>query len=77
MRELIRSGKPIESADIANTESMRRLIEQRNALRSQLAEQSTTLLDQHPRIKELKAQIAEVERRDSQRGRAPRGPARQ
>ena len=40
---------------------MRRLIEQRNALRSQLAEQSTTLLDQHPRIKELKAQIAEVE----------------
>ena len=60
LRELIRSGKPIESADIANTESMRRLIEQRNALRSQLAEQSTTLLDQHPRIKELKAQIAEV-----------------
>src|ERR1019366_2207504 len=61
LRELIRSGKPIESSDIANFESMRRLIEQRNALRSQLAEQSTTLLDQHPRIKELKAQIAEVE----------------
>src|SRR5664279_2446874 len=60
LRELIRSGKPIESSDIANSESMRRLIEQRNALRSQLAEQSTTLLDQHPRIKELKAQIAEV-----------------
>ncbi len=62
LRELVRSGKPIESSDIANTESMRRLVEQRNALRSQLAEQSTTLLDQHPRIKELKAQIAEVER---------------
>ncbi len=61
LRELIRSGKPIESSDIANSESMRRLIEQRNALRSQLAEQSTTLLDRHPRIKELKAQIAEVE----------------
>ena len=61
LRELILSGKPIESSDIANSESMRRLIEQRNALRSQLAEQSTTLLDQHPRIKELKAQIAEVE----------------
>ena len=40
---------------------MRRLIEQRNALRSQLAEQSTTLLERHPRIKELKAQTAEVE----------------
>jgi tyrosine-protein kinase Etk/Wzc len=62
LRELIRAGKPIESADIANSEAMRRLIEQRIALRSQLAEQSTTLLDRHPRIKELKAQIAETDR---------------
>ena len=62
LREVTRSGKPIESSDIANSDSMRRLIEQRNALRSQLAEQSTTLLDQHPRIKELKAQVAEVGR---------------
>jgi uncharacterized protein involved in exopolysaccharide biosynthesis/Mrp family chromosome partitioning ATPase len=62
LRDVIRTGKPIESSDIANSDSMRRLIEQRNALRSQLAEQSTTLLDQHPRIKELRAQIAEVER---------------
>ncbi len=62
LRELVRSGKPIELSDISNSESMRRLIELRNQLRSQLAEQSTTLLDQHPRIKELKAQIAEVER---------------
>ena len=62
LRDLIRSGSSIESSDIANSESMRRLIEQRIALRSQLAEQSTTLLDQHPRIKELKAQIGEVDR---------------
>ncbi len=62
LRELIRAGKPIELADIANSEAMRRLIEQRIALRSQLAEQSTTLLDRHPRIKELKAQIAETDR---------------
>jgi uncharacterized protein involved in exopolysaccharide biosynthesis/Mrp family chromosome partitioning ATPase len=62
LRELVRSGKPIESSDIANSESMRRLIEQRIALHSQLAEQSTTLLDQHPRIKELRAQIGEVDR---------------
>ena len=41
---------------------MRRLVEQRMALRAQLAEQSTTLLDQHPRIKELRAQIAELDR---------------
>jgi uncharacterized protein involved in exopolysaccharide biosynthesis/Mrp family chromosome partitioning ATPase len=62
LRELVRSGEPIDSSDIANSESMRRLTEQGNALRSQLAEQSTTLMSQHPRIKELRAQIAEVER---------------
>src|SRR6185437_16123903 len=45
----------------ANSESIRRLSEQRMILRAQLAEQSTTLLDQHPRIKELKAQIAELD----------------
>ena len=62
LRELLRSGKSIESADIANSESMRRLNEQRVALRAQLAEQSSTLLDQHPRIKELRAQIGELDR---------------
>ncbi len=62
LRDQVRSGKPVESSDIANSESMRRLVEQRVALRSQLAEQSSTLLDQHPRNKELKAQIAEVDR---------------
>jgi succinoglycan biosynthesis transport protein ExoP len=62
LRDQVRSGKPVESSDIANSDSMRRLVEQRAALRSQLAEQSSTLLDQHPRIKELKAQIGEVDR---------------
>ena len=62
LREQVRSGKPVESSDITNSESMRRLVDQRVALRSQLAEQSSTLLDQHPRIKELKAQIGEIDR---------------
>jgi polysaccharide biosynthesis transport protein len=62
LRELIRSGKSIDSSDIANSDTMRRLIEQRIALRAQLAEQSTTLLGQHPRIKELNAQVAEGDR---------------
>jgi uncharacterized protein involved in exopolysaccharide biosynthesis/Mrp family chromosome partitioning ATPase len=62
LRDLIRSGKSIDSSDIANSETMRRLVDQRIALRAQLAEQSTTLLSQHPRIKELNAQTAEVER---------------
>ena len=40
---------------------MRPLSEQRVILAAQLAEQSSTLLDQHPRIKELRAQIADLE----------------
>jgi len=52
----------LESSDFANSNAMRQLVEQRAALRSQLAEQSATLLDQHPRIKELKAQIGEADR---------------
>lgn len=62
LRDLLRSGATVDSSDIANSQSMRRLSEQRVALRAQLAEQSSTLLDQHPRIKELKAQVAEIER---------------
>ena len=62
LRDLIRTGKLTDSSDIANSESMRRLIDQRTVLRSQLAEQSTTLMDQHPRIKELRAQIGEIDR---------------
>src|SRR5438270_4593801 len=45
-----------------NSEIIRRLNEQRVTLRAQLAEQSSTLLDNHPRIKELKAQIADLDR---------------
>ena len=61
IREMLRSGQPLESSDILNSELIRRLAEQRVTLRSQLAEQSSTLLDAHPRIKELKAQIADLD----------------
>ena len=43
-------------------ERIRRLHEQRVTVRGQLAEQSSTLLDNHPRIKELRAQIGELDR---------------
>src|SRR5438270_2747324 len=58
IREMLQSGKPIEASEVVNSELMRRLSEQRVTLRAQLAEQSSTLLDNHPRIKELKAQLA-------------------
>jgi polysaccharide biosynthesis transport protein len=61
IRDMLRSGQPIESSDILNSELIRRLAEQRVTLRAQLAEQSSTLLEGHPRIKELKAQIADLD----------------
>src|SRR5579871_683913 len=62
IREMLQSGKPIEAAEVLNSELIRRLSEQRVTLRAQLAEQSSTLLDNHPRIKELKAQLADLDR---------------
>ena len=54
-------GRSLDSSDIANSELIRRLSEQRVTLRAQLAEQSSTLLPQHPRIKEMRAQIADLD----------------
>jgi tyrosine-protein kinase Etk/Wzc len=62
IRDMLRRGEPIESSDVVNSELIRRLSEQRVTLRAQLAEQSSTLLDGHPRIKELRAQIGDLDR---------------
>ncbi|MBR1120599.1 lipopolysaccharide biosynthesis protein [Bradyrhizobium lablabi] len=62
IREMLQTGKPLEASDVLNSELIRRLSEQRATLRAQLAEQSSTLLDGHPRIKELKAQLADLDR---------------
>ncbi len=62
IKEMLQSGKPIEASEVLNSELIRRLSEQRVTLRAQLAEQSSTLLDLHPRIKELKAQLADLDR---------------
>jgi polysaccharide biosynthesis transport protein len=68
IRNLLRSGQPIESSEISNSDLIRRLAEQGATLRAQLAEQSSTLLGNHPRIKELKAQIADLDRQTRQEG---------
>src|ERR1700710_1502506 len=62
IREMLQSGKPIEASEVLNSELTRRLSEQRVTLRAQLAEQSSTLLDGHPRVKELKAQLSDLDR---------------
>lgn len=61
IREMLTSGRPIEASEVLSSELIRRLAEQRGTLRAQLAEQSSTLLANHPRIKELKAQIADLD----------------
>jgi uncharacterized protein involved in exopolysaccharide biosynthesis/Mrp family chromosome partitioning ATPase len=70
IRDALRRGVPVEFSDIINSDLMRRLGEQHVTLRAQLAEQSSTLLDLHPRIKELRAQVADLERQ--MRGEADR-----
>jgi polysaccharide biosynthesis transport protein len=62
IREMLQTGKPIEASEVLNSELMRRLSEQRVTLRAQLAEQLSTLLDNHPRIKELRAQLNDLDR---------------
>jgi len=62
IREMLQGGRTIEASEVLNSELIRRLSEQRATLRAQLAEQSSTLLDGHPRIKELKAQLADLDR---------------
>lgn len=62
IRDMLKTGKPIEASEVLNSELIRRLSEQRVTLRAQLAEQSSTLLGGHPRIKELKAQIADLDK---------------
>jgi polysaccharide biosynthesis transport protein len=62
IKEMLQGGRPIEASEVLNSELIRRLSEQRVTLRAQLAEQSSTLLGGHPRIKELKAQLADLDR---------------
>jgi uncharacterized protein involved in exopolysaccharide biosynthesis len=61
IRDALQSGRSLETLDVTNSELIRRLSEQRVTLRAQLAEQSSTLLPQHPRIKEMRAQIADLD----------------
>lgn len=61
VRDAMKSGRTFEIPDVANNELVRRLIEQRVNLRAQIALESRNLLSEHPRIKELNAQLADLE----------------
>jgi succinoglycan biosynthesis transport protein ExoP len=61
LREAIRNGRLDSVSEVANNDLVRRLSEQRATLRGQIALESRTLLAGHPRIKELNAQLADLE----------------
>lgn len=61
IRAQIASGHPLEASEILNTDLIRNLIERRAQLKGALAEHSSTLLGEHPRIKALRAMIAALD----------------
>ena len=61
LRDLLRQGRPADAVDISSNDLVRRVSEQRVLARSKLATESRTLLPAHPRIKELRAQLADIE----------------
>ncbi len=61
IREAIRQGRIFEVSEIVNNDVVRRLIETRATLIAQIAQEERTLLPQHPRIKELQAQLGGLE----------------
>ena len=61
IRDNLRDGRAFDIPDVANNELIRRLLEQRINLKAQLALELRTLLPQHPRIKELSAQLVDLE----------------
>ncbi|THD43108.1 MAG: lipopolysaccharide biosynthesis protein [Bradyrhizobium sp.] len=58
LRELVRDGRLDEIPQVSKDESLRRYVEQRVALKAQIAQESRTLLPEHPRMKELAGELA-------------------
>ena len=61
IRQLLRQGRVSEVPDVANNDLIRRIAEQRVTANAQLALESGTLLPGHPRIRELRAEIVNLD----------------
>ncbi|MCJ2096772.1 GumC family protein [Methylobacterium sp. J-072] len=61
IKDLIKDGRAYEITEVANNEVIRRIVDNRIAVRAQLALESRTLLPAHPRIKELRAQLEDLD----------------
>lgn len=62
VRAALESGQSMDSlGDVLGSTNVQRLRERESATRAQLADLSATLLNEHPRMKALRAQLADVE----------------
>lgn len=61
IRDLLRDGRAADVADITNSPIVRQLWNQRSVAQAQLATEARTLLPEHPRVKELAAQVKEYD----------------
>ena len=61
IRASLKSGAVPNTTDVLNSQLIQRLVEQQVALRGQISELSATLLSGHPRMRELRAQLADLD----------------
>ena len=61
IRTTLETGRSLSSLDVLNSPLIQRLREAEVLLRGQIAEASATLLPNHPRLRELNAQLADLE----------------
>lgn len=63
VRSALENGQSVDTiSDVLGSPLIQRLRESEGAVRAQIADLSTTLLDNHPRMKGLRAQLADIER---------------
>ncbi len=58
LRTMLRDGQLDEIPQVTRDDSLRRYVEQRVALKAQIAQESRILLPEHPRMKELDGELA-------------------
>ena len=62
IRDQLKSGKSIELTDVFSSPLIQNLVEQRTKFRGEIALAATVVLPAHPRMRELQAQHADLER---------------
>src|SRR5690606_35237818 len=62
IRAALDAGTALNASEVINSPLIQRLVEQQVALRTQMADLNATLLPQHPRMRALNAQIADLDR---------------